>query len=128
MSAQIIQFPGNSAGGAQRPETGLQALIDIDQMQDFRIMGVGTMRRFSSSQAALVRLIDSYAAGGEPPSVAELETLMWKFAGVLRNTDFAHKFLVVHGHPFAEVERYEQMRCQFLPEIRYRPCSVPDDM
>lgn len=73
----------------------------------------------------MVRL---YATESKPPQASELEALMWQFAGAMRRVDFADKFLVVHGHPFAEVERYEQLRRKFLPEISHHLCSVSDDM
>lgn len=67
MSAQIIQFPGNLAGGAQRPESGLQALIEIDQMQDYRIWSIETQRCFADGMAELAFMVRSYVTESKPP-------------------------------------------------------------
>lgn len=129
MSAMIIPFPGNSEGRLQKQEGSIQALIAIEQMQDYRILGIETMRRLSTGQLELLRLVRSYASGGEPPKMAELEALLRQFGGALRHIDFADKFLVVHGQPVNEAERYEQLRHQYLPQISHRPLlfSVLDD-
>ncbi|MGO3580710.1 hypothetical protein ACTXN4_28110 [Pseudomonas helleri] len=97
MSALIIQFPGKSADGRERKAKTRQALIAIDEMRNFRILGVDTMRNMSAAQCELIRLIRPYASGGEPPKVRELEAILLQYAGALRHMYFADEFLAERG-------------------------------
>lgn len=97
MSALIIQFPGKPAGGREIKAKARQALIAIDEMRNFRILGVGTMRNMSTAQRKLLSLIRPYAAGGEPPKVSELEAILREYAGALRHMYFADEFLAERG-------------------------------
>lgn len=102
----------------------LQALIDINQMRDYRIMGVGAMSQITSAQAELVGLVFRCAKDGSSPTANELQALMWRYAAALRTIDFAHKFLVVHGKPVRDADAYEAMRNGFIPQVRHRPATL----
>lgn len=97
MSALIINFPGKSADGRTRKAKTRQALIAIDEMHNYRILGVDTMRNMSSAQGELMLLIRPYASGGEPPKVRELEAVLLQYAEALRCMYFADKFLAERG-------------------------------
>lgn len=99
MSALIIKFPGKAADGRTRKAEPRQALIAIDEMRNYRILGVDTMRNMSNAQGALMLLIRPYASGGEPPKVRELEAVLLKYADALRQMYFADKFLAERGQP-----------------------------
>lgn len=114
MSAQIIPFPG-SAGKASKPS--LRALVEIDQMNAFRVLGVSAMRDFGGTQRALSSLVHGYESSGVAPKVEELKELMWRYAEVFRRVDFADKFLVVHGEPIADADGYEELRSKYRREI-----------
>lgn len=117
MSAQIIPFPG-SAGRASK--SSFRALVEIDQMNAFRVLGVSAMREFSGAQRALVNLIRAYEASGTVPRLAELEDLSRMYGGVLQCIDFADKFLVVHGEPIADADGYEELRSKYRREISHQ--------
>lgn len=97
MSALIIQFPGKSAVKQSKLIDSRLALIPIDGMRNYRILGGDTMKNMSAAQGELIRLIRPYAAGGEPPKVCELEAILLQYAGALRHMYFADEFLAERG-------------------------------
>lgn len=99
MSALIIPFPGKSAGRPNMQAGSRQALIAIDEMRDYRILGIDTMRNISAAQCELIRLIRPYASGGEPPKACDLEAILWQYAGALRHMYFADEFLAEYVQP-----------------------------
>ncbi|WP_425328294.1 hypothetical protein [Pseudomonas nitroreducens] len=117
MSAQIIPFPG-TAGKASK--SSLRAMVEIDQMHAFRVLGTSAMRNFSGAQMTLVRLIRAYESNGTAPTLDELEELRSKYGEVLRCIDFADKFLIVHGEPVADEDGYEKLRSKYRREISHQ--------
>ncbi|AVO60966.1 hypothetical protein [Pseudomonas chlororaphis] len=97
MSASIIPFPDKSAGRQKMLTSSRQTLIAIDEMRNYRILGIDTMRNMSAAQGELIRLIRPYASGGEPPKAWELEAILRQYAGALRHMYFADEFLAERG-------------------------------
>lgn len=123
MSAQIIPFPGATGKASDQ---ALRAMVVIDQMRAFRVLGASTMRDLSMTQHTLVSLIRAYESGGTVPSLEELKDLMWDYAASIRRIDYADKFLVVHGEPVADADSYEVLRSKCRREISHQ--SITHDI
>ncbi len=98
----------------------LHAVVELKQMQNYRVLGVATMRQLITAQLELVRMTRRCKAG-KPPKPEELEAVLWRFAEPIRSIDWAHKFLVVYGQPLKKAKRYENLRQQYMPELAHRP-------
>lgn len=97
MSALIIPFPAKLAAKRKKLTGSRLALIAVDQMRRYRILGDGTMSDMSAAQGELIQLIRAYASSGEPPKLCELEVILGQYAGALRHMYFADQFLTEHG-------------------------------
>ena len=126
MSATIIPFPGremaiNSASGP------LRAMVEVDRMRNFRMLGRSTMRQLSLAQASLAKLVVSCSRSGQAADTEELRSIMWQYAEALRCIDWAHKVLVVHGQPIGDADSYNALRRQYRKEIANKPPVEVDE-
>ena len=126
MSAKIIPFPGRPEITPEEHTKPLRAIINIDQMQAYRIMGLPAMHKLGNAQANLVQLVSAYESSGVAPGVGELTNLMRCFAEVMRQIDFAHKFLVVHGDPVGDTANYETLQHRYGKEVKYPRTALVD--
>lgn len=126
MSAMIIPFPGQRRAAEAVESGGLQAVVNVERMHDYRIMSCSTMQALVKAQRKLVKLTEAYEKSSRAPAADEFKDVIWEYAAAIRTVDWADKFLMVHGQLLSDDEQQQALRRRYRNEIAHKPRLIDD--
>tara|TARA_R110002167_G_scaffold98718_10_gene259420 strand:+ start:1789 stop:2163 length:375 start_codon:yes stop_codon:yes gene_type:complete len=92
----------------------MEVIIDLREMENYRILSKHSMRQQTLAQVELVKLC-------EQRKDPELTAIMHRYADAGRVIDFAHKVLCVNGRPVGNPVEHARYAEQYMNEISHRP-------
>jgi hypothetical protein len=106
----------------------LKSVVDVDYMDDYRIFDASIMRKLVIAHINMRDKINAMLNDEKPLKKAELRSLLQDLDDirlVIMSTDFASKFVVVHGKPHKKSEKWKhqftKLQETLLPQISHRP-------
>jgi hypothetical protein len=106
----------------------LKSVVDFDYMDDYRIFDGSLMRKLVIAHINMRDKLNAMLNDEKPLKKAELHSLLQDLDDiriVIMSTDFASKFVVVHGQPHKKSKKWKnkfnKLQQTLLSEISHRP-------
>lgn len=113
----------DAAASANSSQAGdLRVSVGVEQLDEFRVIHSGSVRRIGLAQKDLLGLAES-ADAGENITAEELQRVTRRIADSLRSIDFAADFIVAHGEPCGSetADRHAMAREEAIKRLCNRP-------